>query len=51
MFIAEWLNSRSIIRLILVSDKSSLEFGVLHLRKEHYSAYNMPMSCATHLKK
>jgi len=51
MFIAEWLNSRSIIRLVLVSDKSSLEFGVLHLRKEHGSAYNMPKSCATHLKK
>ena len=51
MFIAEWLNSRSIIRLILVSDQSSLEFGVLHLRREHDSAYKIPMNCAANLEK
>ncbi len=38
MFIAEWLTSRSIIRLILVSEGPSLEFGVLHLRREDDSA-------------
>ncbi|MGB2691420.1 MAG: hypothetical protein WBC96_02890 [Thermodesulfobacteriota bacterium] len=34
MFIAEWKTARSIIRLLLVSDKVSTEFGVLHISRE-----------------
>ncbi len=44
MFIVEWITSRSTIRLILVSEKSSSEFGVLHLSREHDSTYKMSMN-------
>ena len=35
IFIAEWKTPRSIIRLLLVSDKLSTEFGILHISREH----------------
>ena len=44
VFIVEWVTSRSTIRLILVSEKSSSELGVLHLSREHYSTYKMSMN-------
>lgn len=33
MFIAEWRTVRSTIRLLLVSDKMSTEFGILHISR------------------
>ncbi len=51
MFIAEWLNNRSIIRLLLVREKSSLEFGVLHLKRESDSMHKIPVNCAVHMEK
>ncbi len=51
VFIVEWLNSRSIIRLLLVSDKSSTEFGVLHLSRDHNSSYKTVMNYAARQEK
>lgn len=34
MCIVEWLTERSIIRLLLVSDETSTEFGILHLSRQ-----------------
>jgi len=44
MFIVEWHTRRSAIRLLLVDEKSSSEFGILHLRREHDSIYKMSMN-------
>lgn len=37
MYIVQWLSSRSIIRLLFISDKSSTEFGVLHISRDYQS--------------
>jgi len=41
IFIAEWKTTRSIIRLLLVSDNLSTEFGILYISRENETDFNI----------
>ena len=43
-YLVQWQTSRSIIRLMLVSDEFSTEFGVLHLSREQGAIPNIYLS-------
>lgn len=44
MFVAEWKTLRSIIRLLLVSDKISTEIGILHISRKQEINLNISVN-------